>query len=134
MPRKALCKSYKWLRVLDPKLCKIHSDRLHFHWLSNDSSLLCHYFLVILERFQLWKRPICLGQQMHVDSFAKFSETLNCYIKKKNYEMKYRNNCKIFASTRGEFNNQLMYYNAFVMYYRSPLFLSGVACLQIYTF
>ena len=48
--------------------------------------------------------------------------------------MKYRNNCKIFASTRGEFNNQLMYYNAFVMYYRSPLFLNGVACLQIYTF
>ena len=34
------------------------------------------------------KRPICLDQQMHVDSFAKFFETLNCYIKKKkNYEM-----------------------------------------------
>ena len=47
--------------------------------------------------------------------------------------MKYRNNCKIFASTRGEFNNQLMCYNAFVMYYWSPLFLNGVACLQIYT-
>ena len=29
------------------------------------------------------KRPICLDQQMHVDSFAKFFETLNCYIKKK---------------------------------------------------
>ena len=43
---------------------------------------------------------------MHVIYFAKFFETLNCYIKK-NYEMKYRNNCKIFASTRAEFNNQL---------------------------
>ena len=78
------------------------------------------------------KRPICLDQQMHVDSFAKFFETLNCYIKK-NYEMKYRNNCKIFTSTRGEFNNQLMCYNAFVMYYWSPLFLNGVTCLQMYT-
>ena len=37
---------------------------------------------------------MCLDQQMHVDSFAKLSETLNCYIKKILYEMKYRNNCK----------------------------------------
>ena len=48
--------------------------------------------------------------------------------------MKYRNNCKIVASTRGEFNNQLMCYNAFVMYYWSPLFLNGVTCLQIYIY
>ena len=31
--------------------------------------------------------------------------------------MKYRNNCKIVASTIGEFHNQLMCNSAFVMYY-----------------
>ena len=54
---------------------------------------------------------------MHVDSFAKLSETLNCYIKK--YYMKWNTGIivKIVASTIGECHNKLMCYNAFVMYY-----------------
>ena len=45
------------LRVLDPKLCKIHADGLFFHWLYNDSSLLCHYFLVYT-CFWMFYRPL----------------------------------------------------------------------------
>ena len=57
------------------------------------------------ERFQLWKRPICLDQQMHVDSFAKLSETLNCYIKK--YYMKW--NTGIIVKIVFFFGNQGIY-------------------------
>ena len=59
-------------------------------WFGGDPSIYFYQiYLVIyhtgchIRAISVVKRPICLDQQMHVDSFAKFFETLNCYIKKK---------------------------------------------------
>ena len=68
---------------------------------------------------------------MHMDSFAKFAETLNWYILKKKMKWNTRIIVKLVASTRGEFHNQLMCYNAIAMYYLES-FISWWCGVQIF--